>query len=136
MCISNNPNCGYFLSSYHGTVCVEGGTICRTKPKTTIFENKQFSGHFVFYKNNVFWREKQLFYPQELFFLEKKTFFFFFEKKMFFLEMFFQKHFFQNFKNISAHKKFVKFFFNFFEKKFPKKKHFFFDWFFPTDTNR
>ena len=39
--------------------------------------------------------------------------------------MFFRKQFFQNFKNISTHKKFVKVFLNFFEKKIPPKTFFF-----------
>ena len=45
---------------------------------------------------------------------------------MFFWKLFFRKQFFQNFKNISAHKKICgMFFLNFFEKTFPKKNIFF-----------
>ena len=42
-----------------------------------------------------------------------------------FLEIFFRKFFFQNFKKFSAHKKFMNCFLNFFEKQFPKKTIFF-----------
>ena len=89
------------------------------KPKTTIFENEQFSGHFVFDKNNCFFGEKTFFPP-----INKNSYFIFLKKNVF-LEIVFRKQFFQNFKNISAHKKFVKLFFNFFEKHFPKKTFFF-----------
>ena len=55
----------------------------------------------------------------------KKKYFSFFWKKMCFLEIFFRKSFFQNFEKFSAHKKFVKYFLNFFEKIFSKKTLFF-----------
>ena len=70
-----------------------------------VFENEQFSGYF------FFWRKK-VFYP-----INKN--FCVFEKNAF-LGIFFQ-----NFQNFSAHKKFVKIFVKFFDKKYPKKNIFF-----------
>ena len=57
--------------------------IFREKTKTTIFEKGQFSGHFVFDKNNCFWR-KQFCYPdkQEFFFWKKMFFWKCFSKKL------------------------------------------------------
>ena len=104
--------------------------ICRAKPKTPIFENGQFSDeHLIFYKKNNFFGEQNFFTPinKNFCFFEKKHFFFFLKKK-FFLDIFFEKKFFQNFKKFSAHKKFMNFFLNFFKTNifFQKKKNAFF----------
>ena len=96
----------------------------QAQTKTPIFENGQFSRHFVFDKNKLFffWRKK-IVYPHRIdknfVFLKKKIYmFFFFEKKCFFWgNFFFRKNCFQNFKKFSAHTKFVKIFLNFFQKK-------------------
>ena len=84
--------------------------ICSAKPKTTIFENRQFSRHLVSDKKKTF------FYPdkQELCFFGKGTFSFL-KKNVFF----------QNFKKFSAHNKFVKIFYKFFRTKISKKNIFF-----------
>ena len=81
--------------------------------KKNIFTNGQFSGHLIFDKKYFYYSDEQEFY-----FKKKKSFFFL-------LEMFFRKIFFQNFKKCSAHNKYECFFFNFFEKTFPKKTIFF-----------
>ena len=47
--------------------------ICTAKPKKTIFTNGQFTGHLIFTKKYFFHPDKQ-----ELYFFEKKGFFFFF----------------------------------------------------------
>ena len=61
-----------------GEVCQVIVSFCIINPKTSIFENGQFSGHFFFDKNN-FLGEKKFFYPdkQELIFLKKTIFLFF-----------------------------------------------------------
>ena len=90
--------------------------------KPLIFENGQFSRHFVFDKNNFVLEKKNLFTPiNKNFVFLKKNIFLFFEKQCFFGEFFFEKVFFKISKSFPPIKKFVKFFYNFFEKKISKK---------------
>ena len=104
----------------------------RAKVRVSVFWNGQFSGHLIFYKtiflvekNNFFGGEKKFFYPykQALCFFEKN--YFSFLKKKCFWESFFRRIVFQNFQNFSAHKKFVKFFFEIFSQNNFPPKHFF-----------
>ena len=92
----------------------------------SVFENGQFSRHFKnFLQKKMFLGEKTFFISiNKNFVFLKKNIFLFFEKKCF-LEIFFRKKFFFKIpKSFPPIKYLQKFFFNFFEKKFPKKKLF------------
>ena len=70
-----------------------GGTlltncVCREKPKNSIFENEQFNGYFVFDKNILFGEKKNFFTPISNFIFLRKNISLFFEKQLFFLEIF------------------------------------------------
>ena len=79
--------------------------MCRAKTKTFIFENGQFSRHFVLDKNNCFFQKKHLLSQKTrtLFFLEKKHFLFFLKTNIFFGYCFFEKLFFTISKTFSTH---------------------------------
>ena len=89
----------FFLrkEKFHNTVGGGGGGVrtnayFRAKLKVSVFENGQFREHLIFDKK-CFFRRKKIVHPnkQELCFLEKKIFSFFFEKKCFFWKCFFEK---------------------------------------------
>ena len=114
------------LVSYRGGGSPDTNAYLRAKLKLSVFENGQFRGHLIFDKKTFFSEKKIFFTPiNKNFVFLKKNNVHFFEKKSFFWKCFFENCFFQNFQNFSAHKKFVKIFFNFFAKTFPKKRFFF-----------
>ena len=95
-------------------------------PDTNVYlrgKLKVFVFDLIFDKKSFFFGEKNCFTPinKNFVFLKKKMFLLFLKKKCFFWKCFFQ-----NFQNFSAHKKFVKNFFEFFRKNISKKTKFLF----------
>ena len=97
----------------------------RTKMKVSVFENGQFSGHLIFDKKTFFRRKKFFTQINKNFVFLKKNNVHLFEKKPFFWKCFFENFFFRISKTFLPTKLLSKFFFNFFEKTFPKKRFFF-----------
>ena len=95
-----------------------GGSPCsnadfRANVKVSVFWNGQFRGHLMFYKK-TFWGKKTSLWPD-------KQALCFFEKKCFGGKCFFEEFFFKISRTVPPKKSLSKFFWNFFEKKFPQK---------------
>ena len=87
----------------------------RAKPKLSVFENRQFNGHFFFTKN---------FQQNVKYYGEKVLELFWHSKKNFFQDTFFEKKFKKNFEKLFTLKKIFQIFLNFFSKKVSWKKNF------------
>ena len=88
----------------------------KAKPKLSVFENGQFSGHF--FLDQKFKKKCQMLWGK------KFWNFFWHSKKFFFKTLFFKKQFKKNLENFLRAKSFSKLFFTFFQKKCPEKKFF------------